>query len=539
MTQVDPAWDALLARHLAGQLNEDDRRILNDRLRADASARRDFAEMLNLDATLAVAAAGANEERRARQTRRKRLLHTIATATMALSILATGSWWWVRESSPHFATVLSAEGSLWKGPVQLRGKMQSLPEGVLALQTATGNKIILEGPATFRFVSAQELRLTYGRALAIITPQGKGFTVLTPAGKIVDLGTEFGVQVEADGTSEVQVFLGSVVITPKLGGSDRSVSKGEALTMPGDGSPPGTLAPGRRQFFDRPEAVQALRNEIEATTTARPSAGTPATPRIAHGQFCNPGHGTGLPGVVYDFKQSPLREDLPFDPNRYFQTIKALGAAGFPATETGRYFHVPPVSRRFAWLLMPVEEADTAPWVLGADQTMRPTGWVAHYSGMVAPPAAGEWRFTGYFDDALAVYVNGKPVLDGSRDEMINADERQPDPELRQPYGTREVLNGRGHVGRWVRLDGPFRIDILVGERVGAQMGGVLLVENRRTAYSLRGDGSPILPPFVTRQLSQADRAAIQAFSDSPAGFPVETQNIPVFSVTDHASPSR
>ncbi|WP_172683086.1 hypothetical protein [Verrucomicrobium spinosum] len=40
--------------------------------------------------------------------------------------------------------------------------------------------------------------------------------MVTPAGKIVDHGTEFGVDVDADGSAEVQVYLGAVVITPSV-----------------------------------------------------------------------------------------------------------------------------------------------------------------------------------------------------------------------------------------------------------------------------------------------------------------------------------
>lgn len=528
---IDP-WDALLSRYLAGQLNADDRRLLNERLRHDPHARRDFAAMLNLDSALAVAAAGSREERRARAIRNRRLTWIGTAIATALILISALGWWMTQDDRAPYATVITSQGTEWSGPTEVRGKTQHIPSGAVGFQTATGNRVIVEGPATFRFTSAQELRLNYGRVLAMVPPEGKGFTVVTPAGKIVDYGTEFGVDVDADGSAEVQVYLGAVVISPKRQGSPRNLTKGEAITMPGDGSPPGAVTSGRRQFFSQPETVQQLRNTMDqqAPVTASPDQ---SSPRTAHGDFCNPGNGAGLPGVVYDFKQNPQKQEIPFDAGRYFQTVKALGAAGFPAGEVQGYFRVPPLQRRFAYLAMPVEEADLAPWTLGAEQSMQPTGWIAHYSGVVTPPTSGEWRFVGYFDDALAVYINGQPVLDGSRDEMINAGVPQPDATLRQAFGTGAVLNGKAYAGKWVALNGPTRIDIVVGERVGSQMGGLLMVENRRTAYNVRSDGSPILPPFVTRRLSTEDRAHLKAFSESRDGYQLEWQNLPVFRLDD------
>lgn len=532
MNRPNDPWDALLGRYLAGQLNADDRRLLNERLRHDPAARRDFAAMLNLDSALAVAAAGTREERRARAVRNKRLTWIGTTIATALVLISALGWWMTQDDRAPFATVITSQGTEWSGPTEVRGKMQHVQSGAVGFQTATGNRVIVEGPATFRFTSAQELRLDHGRVLAMVSPEGKGFTVVTPAGKIVDYGTEFGVDVDADGSAEVQVYLGAVVVTPKRQGSHRNLTKGEALTMPGDGSPPGAVTGGRRQFFTQPETVQQLRNTMDQQVPVSATPDTPS-PRTAHGDFCNLGNGAGLPGVVYDFKQDPQKQDIPFDAGRYFKKVKALGAAGFPAGEVQGYFRVPPLQRRFAYLAMPVEEADLAPWTLGAEQSMQPTGWVAHYSGVVTPPTSGEWRFVGYFDDALAVYINGQPVLDGSRDEMINAGEPHPDGELRQPFGTQAALNGKAHAGKWVALNGPTRIDIVVGERVGTQMGGLLMVENRRTAYNVRSDGSPILPPFVTRRLSTEDRAHIKAFSESRDGFQLEWQNLPVFRLDD------
>ncbi|VAX42650.1 hypothetical protein MNBD_PLANCTO02-1667, partial [hydrothermal vent metagenome] len=51
----------------------------------------------------------------------------------------------------------------------------------------------------------------------VTTEKGKGFTVKTPRGNIVDLGTIFGVEVDASGTSSVQVFKGNVDVVSSSG----------------------------------------------------------------------------------------------------------------------------------------------------------------------------------------------------------------------------------------------------------------------------------------------------------------------------------
>ena len=45
----------------------------------------------------------------------------------------------------------------------------------------------------------------------------RGYTILTPTAEVVDLGTEFGVDVDDSGASEVHVFDGDVVARPARG----------------------------------------------------------------------------------------------------------------------------------------------------------------------------------------------------------------------------------------------------------------------------------------------------------------------------------
>ena len=94
------------------------------------------------------------------------------------------------------------------------GRRLELARGLAEISFDSGAGIILEGPAVFEPTSENGGYLHSGRLAANVPVGAAGFSVHTPSAVIVDLGTEFGVAVEDDGTSEVQVFSGNVEISP-------------------------------------------------------------------------------------------------------------------------------------------------------------------------------------------------------------------------------------------------------------------------------------------------------------------------------------
>ncbi len=62
--------------------------------------------------------------------------------------------------------------------------------------------------------SSQRVELNEGRLVAYVPRRARGFVVVTPTAEIVDLGTEFGVAVESDGKTDVDVLRGVVEIKP-------------------------------------------------------------------------------------------------------------------------------------------------------------------------------------------------------------------------------------------------------------------------------------------------------------------------------------
>jgi hypothetical protein len=91
------------------------------------------------------------------------------------------------------------------------GQSLQLAGGVVCLEFDVGAKLIVQGPARLTIVSGKQIRLDRGKLAAEIkSKKAHGFTVFTPQGTLVDLGTEFGVEIAPEGSSLVHVFRGKV-----------------------------------------------------------------------------------------------------------------------------------------------------------------------------------------------------------------------------------------------------------------------------------------------------------------------------------------
>ena len=83
------------------------------------------------------------------------------------------------------------------------------------MRLENGVSLILEGPAKLEVRSDTTVRLTLGKLTVSVPPDAHGFSVETPSARTVDLGTEFGVSVDASGNSETHVIRGTVEMTPR------------------------------------------------------------------------------------------------------------------------------------------------------------------------------------------------------------------------------------------------------------------------------------------------------------------------------------
>lgn len=150
---------------------------------------------------------------------------------------------------PAMATLEQLDGRFAAGTVvagdELPPGKYDLAAGVARVRFANGAQVAFEGPAQFELYSEKRIHLAQGKLLARVPAAGRGFTVETPGAAVIDLGTEFGVAVEADtGTAEVHVFEGRVEaeLTPRADQTGAPPAKIELaaaeakriITPPGD-----------------------------------------------------------------------------------------------------------------------------------------------------------------------------------------------------------------------------------------------------------------------------------------------------------------
>ena len=243
--------------------------------------------------------------------------------------------------------------------------------------------------------------------------------------------------------------------------------------------------------------------------------------------------GDGLMGIFYDLKQDAQKQSTGFvdGEGTYAEVVNKAAAKHFdPAIMKGFYHSKQQLI--FSFLLVPNIPAEDGPKSFNMEKEVQPRDWFVHYTGTVVPPQSGDWRFVGFFDDLLVVYINGKPVLDASWYSLVNFGKKNPDMSIRQDFGG-PPLSGNRHAyfGKWVHLDGSAKLDIVTGERPGGRCGGLLLVQKKDETYKMRPDGTPILPLFCTYKLDNGDRIRMKDYSKMGAQ-PFElAEVVPIFEV--------
>lgn len=110
-----------------------------------------------------------------------------------------------------------------------------LKEGFVKLLFDNNTQITIEAPAEFQILDEDLLRLKYGRVYAIVPSEAYGFQVCTPNAKIIDLGTEFGVQHNVYGNTELHVLSGKTCLISSSGNNkiDVDVLAGSAKNLIG------------------------------------------------------------------------------------------------------------------------------------------------------------------------------------------------------------------------------------------------------------------------------------------------------------------
>jgi hypothetical protein len=138
-----------------------------------------------------------------------------------------------------------------------------LESGLAQFELFSGVTLVVEGEAQFSILSPMEVSVTSGKIRARVPEPAQGFRLLTKAGEVVDLGTEFAVNVSAD-QSEVHVLDGEIEWNP-TGLPTQRLKQGDATRTNRLGQTPIIADPktfvGTLDFQRRIRNVQQTRHE--------------------------------------------------------------------------------------------------------------------------------------------------------------------------------------------------------------------------------------------------------------------------------------
>ncbi len=138
-----------------------------------------------------------------------------------------------------FAVLAGQAGTVWKHTLALAdgallpsGPLQ-LASGVAQIELFSGVTVIVEGEAEFEILSPMEMSVARGKVRVRVPEPAHGFRIHTAEGEVVDLGTEFALNVSPT-QSEMHVLDGEVEWHPRTEPMQR-MAKGEALRWSADG----------------------------------------------------------------------------------------------------------------------------------------------------------------------------------------------------------------------------------------------------------------------------------------------------------------
>ena len=149
------------------------------------------------------------------------------------------------ETARIVATVIDSVDTSWQGVEPSvggslhNGQPITLTRGYATLRFRNQAEVVLEAPCEIVPLSESAIRLTRGRMVALCEAEpSKGFTVNTPNARIVDIGTEFGVEVDEQGGTLAHVFQGEVRInsTQDLGTEGLRIVTNQAVSVEPDGT---------------------------------------------------------------------------------------------------------------------------------------------------------------------------------------------------------------------------------------------------------------------------------------------------------------
>ncbi len=174
----------------------------------------------------------------------------------------------------------------------VQGDKFMLKSGLMEITYKTGAKVILQGPCTYEVESTAGGYLSLGKLTARVESRsrlpdgtlssdldvsksrpagGTYFAVRTPTAVVTDLGTEFGVEVAAQGVCHVETYAGLVTVTRTIksnpSGEPQRVAAGQAVQVSPDGKTITRLTSQRRNDFVTVSRLPQIAQESRAANS--------------------------------------------------------------------------------------------------------------------------------------------------------------------------------------------------------------------------------------------------------------------------------
>ena len=144
-------------------------------------------------------------------------------------------------SASGFAVLAGQSDAIWKDRTVQVGDLipvgdVRLESGTVQLELFSGVQMVLSGDCLFSVDSPMQVTMHYGKARARVPEPASGFTIKTSCGDIVDLGTEFALEVNSD-RSDVRVLDGEIELRDEKDEPVR-VERGKSVRLSPSGLKP-------------------------------------------------------------------------------------------------------------------------------------------------------------------------------------------------------------------------------------------------------------------------------------------------------------
>ncbi len=176
------------------------------------------------------------------QTPSKTLLFSLITSAAAIFLLILYIHYSPFKPGVQVAVLSDSIDAVWADtnqsmengtPLLTNSKPLILREGYAQIRFQNQAQITLQAPAELQIVDSDLIKFKYGQIYSVVPPQAHGFQISTRHSKIIDLGTEFGIQQNINGDTEIHVLKGQVVFVSSAMGRqiNQNLPAGSARRM--------------------------------------------------------------------------------------------------------------------------------------------------------------------------------------------------------------------------------------------------------------------------------------------------------------------